>query len=226
MSRDEQDTRTFGQRYGFALGIVGLLLLVVLIFAAQSIFKKGPKTRRQNSFTMVQLPPPPPSSTPPPTPPPVIEEKKEEMIEQDAVTEEDTKPEPQAAPAPDLGTGIKGNGPDAFGLSGKGSGMIGGKGSGGSRSKWGWYAAQVQSGIADALRKNRRTRMANLRVTVRVWPDASGRITRARLGESTGDRALDAAITDEVLTGLQLQEPPPAGMPSPIVLRLTARRPN
>jgi periplasmic protein TonB len=225
MSHDEKDTRTFGQRYGFALGVAGVLLLVVVIFAAQSIFKKGPKTQRERGFTMVQIPPPP-SSTPPPTPPPVIEEKKQEMIEQDAVTEEDTKPEPPQQPAPDLGTGIKGNGADAFGLSGRGNGLIGGKGSGGSRSKWGWYAAEVQRGIAAALQKNRRTRSANLRVTVRVWPDASGRITRAMLGESTGDSALDAAITNEVLTGLQLQEPPPAGMPSPIVLRITARRPN
>jgi TonB family protein len=225
MKPDGKDTRSFGERYGFALGVAGVLGLVVLIFAAQSIFKKGPKMQRRENFTMVQLPPPPPQSTPPPTPPPVIEEKKEEMIEQDAVTEEDTKPEPQAAPAPDLGTGITGPGNDSFGLSSRGGGGIGGK-SGGSRSKWGWYAAQVQSGIADALRKNKRTRSANVRVTVRVWPDASGRITRAKLGESTGDSALDAAITDEVLTGLQLQEAPPAGMPSPIVLRITARRPN
>jgi TonB family protein len=225
MKSDEKETLSFGQRYGFALGIAGLLLLIGVIFAAQSLFKKGPKPRRDTGFTMVQLPPQP-LSTPPPTPPPIQQEQEQKMVEQAPVTEEDTKPEqPKEAP-PDLGTGITGNGPDAFGLSGRGSGGIGRTGSAGSHSKWGWYAAQVQSGIADALRRNKRTRSANLRVTVRVWPDASGRITRAKLGESTGDAALDKAIANDVLAGLQLQEPPPAGMPTPIVLRITAHRPN
>ena len=39
-----------------------------------------------------------------------------------------------------------------------------------------------------------------------------------------GCHALDDAIKNGVLTGLQLQEPPPAGMKLPIVLRLTAQR--
>jgi TonB family protein len=63
-------------------------------------------------------------------------------------------------------------------------------------------------------------------IEVRVWPDATGRITRAKLDRSTGDAALDAAIRDEALSGLQLQQPPPEGMPTPIVLRVSARRPN
>jgi hypothetical protein len=46
------------------------------------------------------------------------------------------------------------------------------------------------------------------------------------LAGSTGHPVVDAAIKEEVLTGLQLEEPPPADMPLPIVIRLTARRPN
>ena len=52
------------------------------------------------------------------------------------------------------------------------------------------------------------------------------RVTRASLVSSTGDPAVDAAIKADVLTGLQLDAPPPEGMPLPIVMRLTARRPN
>jgi periplasmic protein TonB len=37
---------------------------------------------------------------------------------------------------------------------------------------------------------------------------------------------MDEAIKTEVLTGLQLQQPPPPDMPMPMLLRLTARRPN
>src|SRR5262249_10355899 len=134
------------------------------------------------------------------------------------------KPE---APPPDLGTGLKGDGPgNDFGLgNGSGNNVIGGNnGSGGG--KWGWYASQVQGRVADAMRQNSRTRGATMRVEVRIWPDRSGRVTRAQLVQSTGDAAMDNVIKNEVLTGLQLQEPPPAGMPMPIVLRLTAKRPN
>ncbi len=38
------------------------------------------------------------------------------------------------------------------------------------------------------------------------------------------DEALDSVIESQVLNGLQLDSPPPAGMPLPIVLRLTARK--
>ena len=82
----------------------------------------------------------------------------------------------------------------------------------------------MQSRIADALRRNGRTRNANLSMQVRIWADSSGRITRASLVGSTGDSALDSAIANEVLSGLQLQEAPPADMPMPINLRITARK--
>jgi outer membrane biosynthesis protein TonB len=155
----------------------------------------------------------------------------EKMIEQAPVEEKEPEPKPADDPPPALGTGIKGDGPpDGFGLSGSGNGgRIGGDGSGSGRGggKWDSYARQVQSKIADALRKNRKSRAARISaLQVRIWPDSTGRITRAVVSGSTGDAALDAAIQNEVLTGLQLSEPPPQGMPSPIVLRLTARRPN
>ena len=135
---------------------------------------------------------------------------------------------PKEAPPPDeppLGTGIKGEGGDNYGLGDKpGSGRIGG--SQGNGSKWGWYASQMQSRIQQALQQNRKTRSANMSVKVRVWPDPSGRIRRAQLAESTGDPSLDGVLRDEVLTGLQLNEPPPGDMPAPITLRVTARRPR
>lgn len=151
------------------------------------------------------------------------------MIEQTPV-ENEPKPEqaPDEPPAADLGTGIKGDGPpDGFGLSGSGSGRSNGTGSGNQqqRSRWGWYAGQVQSRIQQAVQTNRRTRAASIRAEVKVWADSTGRITRAKLTSTTGDAALDATLRDEVLAGLQLSEPPPEGMPMPINLRITARRP-
>lgn len=153
------------------------------------------------------------------------------MVEQEPVPEDEPKPdEPKPADdaPPDPGTGIKGDGPpDGFGLSGKGSGGSGNRGlggSGGARSRWGWYAAKVQSSIGEVLRRDPKLREAVLDRKVRIWPDSTGRITRAKLESSTGDPALDAAIT-RALTGVQLTEAPPADMPTPILLRIAARRP-
>ena len=144
-------------------------------------------------------------------------------MEQPMIKEEQPKEAPPKDEPP-LGTGIKGDGPDSYGLSDKaGNGRIGSNGDG---SKWGWYASQVQSRIQQAIQQNRKTRTASMSVNVRVWPDASGRISRAQIAGSTGDPSLDSALRDEVLTGLQLQQPPPAGMPAPITLRVTARRPH
>lgn len=107
--------------------------------------------------------------------------------------------------------------------------MIGGTGTGkggGGGSKFGAYASQVQMRVVDALRTHKKTRAATLNLKVRVWADASGRITRATLSGSSGNADVDRAIRDEILTGLQLQAPPPAGMPMPIVMRISATRPN
>ena len=107
--------------------------------------------------------------------------------------------------------------------------MIGGKGiggSGGGGTKFGWYAGKVQSSVASALRNHRRTRSAKLSIKVRIWADSSGRVTRASLEGTSGDPATDSAITNEILTGLQLPEAPPQDMPMPIVMRISAKRPN
>ena len=151
------------------------------------------------------------------------------MVQQVPVDDSESKPDDAPAPpAADLGTSVTGGGgSDAFGLSAnRGGGFLGGPGSRGGGSRWGWYASAVQATVSDALRRNPRTKDASFRIEVRVWPDLTGRITRATLAGSTGDRAVDAAIKTEVLAGLQLSEPPPAGMPLPIVMRLTARRPD
>jgi len=156
------------------------------------------------------------------------------MVEQTPMNEPESKPDekpppPKAADPPGpLGTNIKGDGaPDGFGLSGSpGGGFFGGGSAGRAGSKYGWYAGQVQAKIAEALRNDPRTRDAAMRIQVRIWPDLTGRVTRAQLQGSTGDSAVDEEIKNQILTGMQLQEPPPEGMPTPIILRLTALRPN
>jgi TonB family protein len=118
-----------------------------------------------------------------------------------------------------------GTGP-AIGGGGGGKGRIGNTGKRGSGSKFGWYAAKVQSTIREALARNSSTRTATFSsLTVKVWADANGRITRAQLVGSSGNPAVDQAIRNSVLNGLQLPQGPPADMPMPIHLRISARKP-
>lgn len=238
-SRDDEDEDL--EPGFFAKYRVAIIAAIVVGLGAGSwfFFFKGedkPKKKSSSSVTMITLPPPPPPppATPPPTPPPQEQppeqpqEVQQEFVEE---TQPDSAPEPEAPEeAPALGSNIQGEGNDGFGLRGKGgTGLIGGSGSGktgGGGTKFGWYAGQVQSRVAEALRQHRKVRTSRLNLTVRIWADPSGRITRASLAQSTGDPELDRAIDKEVLTGLQLQGPPPEGMPMPIVMRITATRPN
>ena len=225
---DTAEERGFLQRFGFALGILGVLVVGVVIFVGQSFGRSGPPRHKLPEVEMVKIVSTPPPAPPPPPPPPKLVEDK--MVEQAPVDDSEAKPEENAAPpAADLGTGIKGTGgPDAFGLSGnRNGGAIGGTGAArAAASRWGWYAGEVQAAVSEALRKHPRTRDASFRIEARIWPDLTGRVTRAQLVRSTGDAKVDETIRHEVLVGLQLKDAPPDGMPLPIVMRLTARRPN
>ena len=211
------------------------MLALVLIGGVISFLTAGgekkPTAPRRQGIVTITLPPPP---LPPPPPPPLKElpppeePKVDEMVEQDPVAEDEPPPEdspPEAPPSEDLSTGIAGNGPDMGLRSGSGNGSRnGGSGRRGGGSKWGYYAAKVQTSIADALRRNPSTKSASFSMQVRVWADVNGRITRAQLVGSSGNPAVDQAIQSQVLRGLQLPEPPPVDMPMPINMRISARR--
>ena len=216
---DEEDKRTFFQRYRVAIGVI-VVVGIGAISAIKVIISSATTPAKAPALVLVSLPLPPP-------PPPVQTAPPEKMDEQQTFQpEEHPEEEPPKPPdQPPIGTGIKGDGSsNTFNL-GSGTGNGFGKGQSDS-SRFGWYAGQVQSKVSEALRNNRKTRTAELNVRARIWSDSNGRVTRASLAGTTGDPALDAALQDEVLTGLRLSEPPPAGMPMPIVLRLTAKRPR
>ncbi len=234
LDNPDDDDPGFFQKFRVPIIVGGLV--VVAVAGWFLFFSKGEKPKKKSSsvsmVTLMPPPPPPPPPTPPPTPPPPQPEEEQPETKQEFVeeTKPDAAPEPESPPdeAP-LGTNIEGNGPDSFGLAkGGGGGMIGGtgKGKGGGGSKYGLYAGQVQARVVEALKSHKKTRSAALNVKVRVWADSTGRITRATISGTSGDAAVDRAVRDEILTGLQLQNPPPEGMPMPIVMRITATRPN
>lgn len=230
LPRDQIDERTFFEKYGVSIivGVAFLLLagvgLGVYLFAG-----KIPKPKQPEEIMVKLLPPPLPPPPPPPPPPPQKPPPPEQkMVQQPKVDKPTPKPKEEAKidkpPGP---AGPKASGPPSDeGIGGAGSGGSGiGDGDGGA-SKYGWYAAEVQERIADALRQNEKTRDVSLRVKIRIWSDSKGRIVRAEISGTSGDPAVDAALKNEVLVGLQLQDPPPQDMPMPIVMIVHEQRPS
>lgn len=227
----QEEEPGFLQKHRVIIGCGLIVVIAIAVWLGKGRFENA-KSHQSQKLVMIDLPPPPVQVPPPPppsqTPPPPPMESEEKMIAQEPVNEAESKPdESPAGESPALGTSIQGDGPaDGFGL--RGGGSIGGS-SGktttrGQSSRWGWYANQVQSTISQALQNNNNTRTADFRSVVKVWSDRTGRITRARVAGSSGNASLDKAIANDILVGLVLQEPPPEGMPMPIVLRLTVRR--
>lgn len=214
---EDVEEGSFLKRNWLAL-TVGVLVLAGGTSAAIALSNKGGMgTRKAQDVMMVQLPPPPPVVLPPPPPPPPVEE---EMIEHEDETPKDDTPV-DTAPS----TGVVSNGPaDNFGLRAKGGNGRRNISAASTVSTWAPYASQAASRIADSMRRHSKLRSSTMAIKVRVWIDATGRITRAS-AQSTGDAALDAALQGEVLTGIQLSGPPPEGMKMPVNLRVTARRP-
>jgi len=226
---EEDEDQSFVERHP---GLIFLAIILIVVPGIYFVARKLSGThaaRAKQDEVMIQLPPPPPSPRPKPTPTPEQTpppEDRQRMIDQ-VPTKDITKAPPKpAAPAP-LGTSITGpgGGPDmGLGTGLGGGGGFGGEGMGGD--KYGWYASEVQTRVADAVRKNPLTRTASMNIKVRIWPDSTGRIVKAHISGSTGDPALDAALQNDVLTGLQLPEAPPSDMPLPIVMWVSAQRPQ
>jgi len=218
---DEEEERTAFQKYRLPV-IAGLILATGIGFVAKSLSNKSggppPKQEVMMITTVAQPTPPPPQATPPPPPP--MEEKKQEMIVEEK--QEEAAPEP----TPQVETALKGGGNTGMVLkSGNGSGIFANRRTVNEDAmRRSAYAGQVKGKIEQALKGNPRTRTATMTIEIRVWPDSTGLITRATLANSTGDTALDGIIRDQILTGLQISQPPPEGMPTPIIMRITARR--
>lgn len=225
---DDNAEAGFVKRHAVKLGIAAVVIAgAVYAFSGPSKPHTASAPRKVAVPVNVEIAPPPPLPTPPPPKVEPKEEPKQEM-EKELAPVEDTPPEPTPADdAPSVTTdGPVGN--DSFGLS---KGKLGGGNGTGTKlgkkgSKFGYYAGQVQSTISAAIKRHSKTKSSTMTITARIWADETGRVTRATLNGSSGDPAVDAALRDEVLTGLQLQSPPPEGMKMPINLKLTARAPQ
>jgi outer membrane biosynthesis protein TonB len=211
----------FLQRYGFVIGIGAVVAGVAALVLLHH--NHGAPSREIRPPEIVMVRPLPQQPTPPPPEPP--KEVIQKMVEQTPMDRLEEKPDDAPKdPSPAISTNVTGSGSDAFGLSGGGGGR-GAGGGGGPHSHFGWYAGQVQQLVQEALSRNRVLGQAEFSDRVKIWADATGRVIKIKLEQSTGSVAIDQAISD-ALEGLQLREPPPGDMPMPILMRIVARRQN
>jgi TonB family protein len=213
---DEEEEVSGFKKWGIPI-VVGILTCVGIGYATKLLSKKdnGPAPQQQTTVRIQMAPPPPP---PPPPPPAPDAPKESKMIEEEK--QEEAAPDP----GPPISTSIKGPGSGSGIAIGNRSAVVSRPKIDADRARWSAYAGRAGARIKQVLEQNPKTRAGSFRVEVRIWADPAGRITRATLANSTGNRATDEEIIQQVLTNRQLPDAPPQRMPMPIVMRFTAQR--
>lgn len=215
------------RRLPVLLGIAFSILILVAVYVLKDKFQKPPQTKKVvQQITMLQPPPPPPP--PPPEMKPPEPEVKEEKIEE-SEPEQEPEPAPEEANEPaaeELGLDADGSaGADGFGLAARkgGKSILGGS----TGSVIIWYGGQIKRQLDDSLQNLLADTVAmksGYAVTIEVWVDADGRITRSELSTGSGKHDVDQAIRTALLKlKASVGKPPPENMPQPIRLRLTSR---
>ena len=90
-----------------------------------------------------------------------------------------------------------------------------------ARQDYRLYAGIVQTDLQKLLQADKRTRKGRYRVGIKLWVGQEGRVLRLEVFKSSGDRERDEAIS-RVLANVALSEEPPANMPQPIRVMISA----
>lgn len=87
------------------------------------------------------------------------------------------------------------------------------------------YGERLQNGIMGALRRDPVAGRGRYEVTLRVWMDLNGTVSRCEIGESNAPAETRAAILSAV-RNLEIGGKPPEDMPQPIAFRFRAQPPG
>jgi TonB family protein len=206
-----------------------MIAALLLLAAAGLVWKLaghqvGVRREAPRIATITPLPPPPPPPMEKPPEPKKVEEVKQELPKPN----EPLKPVEAPKQAPDLARQVTINGPaqagaDNFNIgAGEGGGMLGsggGNGVGGAS-----YEQYLGYALQQAIQRDERTRRLVFEVQASLWIAADGRIERVELVASSGSPATDQALL-QVLRGLRIDSPPPAGLRLPVRAAIRGRRP-
>lgn len=206
-----------------ALVLVGLLVLAAIGYALKGLMAGGePQKKTITKISLKDLPPPPP-------PPPPKEQPKEQPKDAPKEIKEQPQPKPvEAPPAEQLKMeGAAGDGPSPFA-----AGAVNNEYKGGevktigkpNGSQFAWYAGIVKSQIEDALAKDKKLTEGQYKLQVSVWLKPDGRVDKVEWVKSNAGDDIEALIKAALTDMPAMREPPPADMPQPIRLRITARK--
>ncbi|MFY0182621.1 energy transducer TonB [Stenotrophomonas rhizophila] len=204
--------------------IVGLAALVLLLWYL--LFKDTASTRRPVAeIPMVMLPPPPPP--PPPEPEPEPEVTPEEVMPEPEPLDEVPKPT-EEAPTPDTADPVTMDadaqaGTDSFGIqSGSGAGRSGVGAGGAGNASYGRYLGYV---LQQAVARDPKVQRLAFQLTVNVWLDEAGQVTRVELARGSGNAEADDAVLQAIRTIGRIDERPPASLSFPARVLVQGRRP-
>nr|WP_069224789.1 energy transducer TonB [Burkholderia vietnamiensis] len=177
--------------------------------------------------TVIPLPPPPPP--PPKQPPP--EKVKDEV--KTPVERPTIAPKPSEAPKPsdDQPKQMTMNAPaqagtDSFNIgAGDGSGMVGSGGGKFGNASYAQYMVYVLQRAIEQDKGVQEAGGARFAGSLNLWMDASGRITKVTIAQSTGDAKIDAAVLAAVESLGRVDEAPPPATAYPVLVRLQGRKP-
>lgn len=199
--------------------IVGCMAVVTLgaggVYLVRGFLnaKVEPPKKVVQEVRIIRPPPPPPDEPPPPPPP-------EEEVD---LPEPEPQPEQSNDPPPgeQLGIDAEGTGAgDGFGLLGRPGGrdLLASGGSG-----LAWYSGLVKNEILGQLEDEQRVRSGSYSVVVRLWVARDGKIEKAELAGSSGDKDRDHAIQNALARIDRISQAPPANTPQPLTLRIVSR---
>jgi TonB family protein len=204
--------------------LAGIALLALLAWLL--LFKDTASTRRpQVEVPMVMLPPPPPP--PPPEPEPEPEPKPEEVMPEPEPLDEVPKPT-EEAPTPDTADPVTMDataqaGTDSFGIqSGSGGGRSGTGGGGAGNGTYGRYLGYV---LQQAVARDEQVRRLSFQLTVNIWLDPTGAVTRVELLRGSGNPEADERVLQAIRAVGRIDERPPASLDFPARVLVQGRRP-
>jgi outer membrane biosynthesis protein TonB len=217
-------------------GVIGIFFLVVISFIIKIVLTDVAPRKKDQISSVTLLKPPPEVKEKPPEPEVPKEVPKQEIIQD--IPQQDTpqndEPQDDTPAGSDLGVDAAGGaGGDAFGLVGKKGGRsitLGGGGSGMNRlsllAKYGWYTQKIQEEIKKQVKmkmdKSGGFPKGRFQTMVKIVLDARGTIIKYHIVGESGNSKIDEAI-QSTLGEIKISEPPPAGMPSGMTLKITSQ---
>ncbi|HEY3300737.1 MAG TPA: TonB C-terminal domain-containing protein [Methylophilaceae bacterium] len=222
LEQEESNSKVWLKR--IAIILVVIVVLVGIGYGLKGLLK-GSEVKKQGptKIQLKDLPPPPP-------PPPPKEQPKEQPKDQPKEAPKEPEPKPVDAPPPT--DTIKMDGPAGDGPSQFGAGAVANENKSGQTgptigkpngSQFNWYAAKIKSQIEDALEKDKELSVGQYKVVVSVWLRKDGSVERFELDKSSGVAETDGLIKAALEKMPAMREAPPADMPMPVKLRVTAR---